>query len=250
MRGNFPSTSFFTLSDLDINLRRQAIEYNAALLSRLHRRTLTAIENAFSRAILVRMNGLCFVKTSELDNLLRTGSSGAANYLWQQGIDGYSSPATPHTLDGELYISGPDFCGLLDARIQSTIGKNNLYLKYVRAIYMALTSHSILNDLRTSFASDINEQRNQLKRQRIRRYGITRCEFTDVEFSDASEVQFAHVDSVATAPLHALDIKNGVIILRGIHAELTQRGIHDFAGMYDFCIERGHSTIWAEDFDL
>ncbi|MEZ8619154.1 hypothetical protein AB6D33_25245 [Vibrio splendidus] len=76
----------------------------------------------------------------------------------------------------------------------------------------------------------------------------TYCEFTGTYFSDSSDVEFAHIDSVATAPLRANDIHNGVIILKEIHTELTKRFIHDFEGMYDFCKDMGYYTDWADDF--
>lgn len=249
MTTNLPSTHFYTLANLDIDLRQQVVEYNMALLNCLSSRTLSAIKNAFTRGVLVWRNGLCYIKVSELNNLLRT-SSGASNYYWQQGIAGYSSPSVPHTLGGDIYISGPDFFGLLDARIQSTTGTINLYLKYVRALYISITSSPTFNDLRSSFVGDINGQRSQLKNQRISRYGINCCEFTGVVIFDTSTVQFAHVESVVTAPLLALNIDNGVIILKEIHAELTRLGVQDFAGMYDFCVRNNYSITWAENYDL
>lgn len=136
MTANLPSNNFYTLADLEINLRNELIEYNNALLNLLNSRTLSAIKNAFNRSVLVLQNGLCYVNVSELNNLLRTSNSGAANYYWQQGIPGIVSPSAPRTLTGNIYISGSDFFGLLDARIQLTTGTTNLYLKYVRAIYI------------------------------------------------------------------------------------------------------------------
>ncbi|WP_323939739.1 hypothetical protein [Aeromonas caviae] len=247
---NLPSTHFYTLASLDIKLQNEIIEYNNALLNTLSSKTLSAIKNAFSRRILVWQNGLCYVKVSELNNLLRTGSSGAENYYWQQGISGYSSPSSPHELGGDIYISGPDFFGLLDARIQLTAGKTHLYLKYVRALYISITSSSIISDLRTSFSININNQRGELKEQRISYYNIQQCEFTNNIFTNNSQVQFAHIESVTTAPLLALNIDNGVIIFKHIHADLTRLGIHDFAGMYDYCIQNNYSTVWAEKYNL
>lgn len=189
-----------------------------------------------------------YIKISELSNLLRTGNSGADNYMWQYGISGYSSPSIPHTLGNDICITGPDFFGLLDARIQLTVGRINIYLKYVRALYLAITVLPIFNDLRSAFVGDIDNQRSQLKEQRISKYDIRQCEFTGRTFNSSSEVQFAHVDSVATSPLQALNINNGVIIFKCIHAELTKLGIHDFAGMYDYCQRNSYSTVWAENY--
>ncbi|OPB21768.1 hypothetical protein [Pseudomonas fluorescens] len=250
MSANFPSTNFYTLGDLDYNVRQQAFEFNSALLDLLSTRTLSTIKNAFNRGVLVWQNGLCYIKVSELSHLLRTGNSGAHNYFWQQGIEGYVSPSLPHSIDGDIYISGPDFCGLLDARISSSFGVSNLYLRYVRAVYQAITTSTILVDLRVAFLDNIDGKRNQLKDQRVTRYGITCCEFSGIAFLKLSEVQFAHVESVTTSPLQALNIDNGVVILREIHAELTRLGVHDFAGMYDYCQQNSYSTEWADYYEL
>lgn len=244
------SSNIYSLSDLEINLNREADTINMALLEVLNSRTLTSIKNAFTRSIVVMNNGWIYVKVDELHHLLRTGNSGADAYYWQYGFNGYSSPSTPHYFGNEIYISGPDFCSLLEARIGSSVGKSHLYLKYVRAIYMQLTSLPIIFDLRSTFTLEIEERRSQLKRMRISTYGITCCEFTGQQFLNESDVDFAHVQSVATAPLIALNIDNGVIILKSIHTELTRSRIHDFAGMYDYCIHNNLNINWAENYNL
>lgn len=250
MTNNLPSTHIYNLAELGFELKNQVIQFNDALINSLNSSTLSAIRNSFSRAILVTNYGFCYVKISELKHLLRTGNSGAEKYLWQTGIPGYSSPASPYSLDDNLCISGPDFCGLIDARIHLSRGKLNLYLRYVRAIYESIAQSSNIVDLRSLLIDDIASQRNKLKEQRILRYNICRCEFTGIRFNSLSEVQFAHIESVVTSPLNALNIDNGVIILRELHRELTRDGIHDFAGMYDYCCQRNYSIIWAENFNL
>ncbi|HIH8979757.1 TPA: hypothetical protein ACYUTM_004918 [Serratia marcescens] len=250
MSTNFPSSNFYTLTALDINMHQHTIEFNPALLDCLSSRTLTGIKNSFERSILVWRNGLCYIKISELKNLLRTSNSGAHNVYVRQGIDGYVSPSNSYEIDNELYISGPDFSGILDFRINSSYGNTHLYLKYVRTIYQSISALSVITELRTSFIHQINSQRNQLKTQRINSNNISQCEFSGYVFSNLSEVQFAHIESVTTSPLLALDINNGVIICNHIHAELTRDGIHDFAGMYDFCIANDYSTLWADNYAL
>lgn len=246
MTTNFPSTHFYTLNELDVNLQNQIIDFNNKVLSNLHTATLSTIRNAFYRAMLVYPNGACFVHVTELANLLRTGN-GAHNILWQHGLAGYASPSQPYNIGDNIYISGPDFCSLLDARLMVTSGTKNLYLKYVRSIYQAITSSSQITNLRTIFVENMISRRSDLKRERISAYSITECEFSGEPIRNLDEVVFAHIDSVATAPLRALDIRNGVIILREIHDELTNLQIHDFAGMYDFCISNNLDTTWAYD---
>lgn len=250
MTTNFPSTLFSTLASLDIDTRNQVVNMNSALLTTLNSSALSTIKNAFVRGVLVWQNGMFYIKISELNHLLRTGNSGAHNYYWQHGMQGYASPSTPYTINNEIYISGPDFCSLLEARIHSSTGKANLYLRYTRALYQELTGHSIIGDLRNTFHMEINQARSGLKSSRIQQKSITHCEFSNTEITNSNQVQFAHIDSVVTAPLKALDIENGVIILTTIHAQLTAQGIHDFEGMYDFCIANNYSTNWADNYPL
>ncbi|EIX9713468.1 hypothetical protein ABLU85_19015 [Klebsiella sp. GG_Kp154] len=250
MSTNFPSSNFYTLTALDINMHQHTIEFNPALLDRLSSRTLTGIRNSFERSILVWENGLCYFKISELNNLLRTSNSGAHNVYVRQGVNGYVSPSNSYEIDNELYISGPDFSSLLDFRINSSYGDTHLYLKYVRTVYQSISALSVLNELRTSFVRQIDSQRNQLKTQRIISNNIRQCEFSGHVFSHLSEVQFAHIESVTTSPLLALNINNGVIICNHIHANLTREGIHDFAGMYEFCRTHNYSTLWADNYVL
>jgi hypothetical protein len=246
MTTNFPSTNFYTLEDLDVNLKKQIIDFNIKVLDNLNASTLTTIRNAFSRAMRVYPNGACFIHIVELANLLRTGT-GAHSVLWQHGLEGYVSPSQQYNIGDDIYISGPDFCSLLDARLMVTSGTNNLYLKYVRSIYQAITSSSQIANLRTIFVENINSRRSNLKRERISAYSIKECEFSGEAIQNLDEVVFAHIESVATSPLRALDIRNGVIILKEIHDELTNLQIHDFAGMYDFCKSRNLNTSWAYD---
>jgi len=247
---NFPISDFHSLSALDINLNHQVVDFNAFLLDGLNRNTLTTIRNSFNSGMLVRINGMSYLKATGLSQLLRTGNSGAHNIYVQQGIQGYVSPSTTYSIDNEMYISGSDFCGILDARINSTYGKTNLYLRYVRSIYQSIMSLPIVSDFRVSFIHEINTRRNDLKLQRISLKNITCCEFSGVFYSSKSQVQFAHIESVTSSPMNALNIENGVIILNEIHAELTRLGIHDFAGMYDFCQARSYLTTWADNYNL
>lgn len=248
MSQNLPSTQVYSLEDVKVDVRSQMIDFNKALLDTLHQKTLSEIKNAFTNAAIVANYGAMYFKVEQLDRLLRTGNSGAAGYMWQHGIPGFSSGATSYVFGQDICISGADFLGLVEARIQTTFGKRSIYLKYVRALYFAISSLSVFQDLRTVFASNIEQQRVQLKAQRIAAYHVHCCEFTGHQFASQSEVQFAHIDSVVTNPLQALNIDNGVIIFREIHAQLTDLNIHDFAGMYDFCEQNDYSTNWADNY--
>jgi len=64
-------------------------------------------------------------------------------------------------------------------------------------------------------------------------------------FAKDSDVKFAHIESVVVNPFKALDLDNGVIILKNIHANLTRLNIHTFEQLYLFCKENHYSTDWA-----
>ncbi|MCP1273193.1 hypothetical protein NKW43_05775 [Gluconobacter albidus] len=250
MTFNFPSTRFYSLEDLDCDINRLEINISQAIIDQLHSNTLTSIKNAFKAATSVWENGSIYINVEYLGHLLRTGNSGAANFYWRQGIEGLVSPSNPYTINNGVYISSADFCGLVDARLRFSTGKTRVYLEYIRAIYHALSSNDCINSLRNIYVSNVESQRNTLKSDRIRSLKITRCEFSGQYIKNCADIEFSHIESVSTNPMRALDINNGVIILKSIHREITNLCLHDFASIYDFCEERGYSTLWADNFKL
>lgn len=213
------------------------------LLSNNHLKT---IENAFMKNTRVGSNGLIYLKIRGLSSILRTGASGAERYFVYQGVDGVIAPAEIISIDGEEYISGPALTALLDFRISSSMGKKKMYLKYSRDIYEYIRELNDVISIREIYIEDIENSRKYLKYDRIKKYNISCCEFSGIKFEKKSEVEFAHIESVVTSPHLAQNIDNGLIILKQIHAELTRRQIHDYKGMFNFCIENGYSTDWAK----
>lgn len=241
---NLPSTQVYSLNDVGIELRNTLINLSDIVINQLTQRHVKAIINAFNNGVKVNNNGAIYIAISYLHTLLRT-EPGAANRMWQDGISSYVSGADSHNINNELYISGPDFIGLVDARIQLSYGKTKLYLQYIQAAYYSLTSHQSINDIRTAYAHSIETMRSKLKKERIKEFCIRHCEFSGKEFFDDRQVEFAHIASVSTSPDTALDINNGVIILKEYHRELTRRHIHDRQGMYNYCEENNFSIEWA-----
>ena len=241
---NLPSTQVYSLNDVGIELRNTLINLSDIVINQLADKHVKAIINAFNNGIRINNNGAIYIAISYLHTLLRT-EVGAANRMWQDGISSYVSGADSHNINNDLYISGPDFIGLVDARIQLSYGKTKLYLQYIQAAYYSLTSHPLINDIRTAYAHTIETMRSKLKKERIKHFFIRHCEFSGREFFNDREVEFAHIDSVSTSPSTALDINNGVIILREYHTELTRRHIHNREGMYNYCEENNFSTEWA-----
>lgn len=209
------------------------------LLSKNH---LQIIKNAFLNNTKIASNGLVYLKIKGLAQILRTGAS---NYFVYQGVDGIISPAEVISIDGEEYISGSTLAGLLDYRISTTLGRTKTYLKFSRQIYQMIGELDSINTVRTIYLHDIEKNRKELKKARIKKYNIVACEFSRNKFDNNSDVEFAHIRSVITNPHLASDVDNGVIILKHIHAELTSLNIHDYEGMYNYCVRKGYSTDWA-----
>ncbi|OSA95248.1 UNVERIFIED_ORG: hypothetical protein B2H93_06045 [Clostridium botulinum] len=212
------------------------------LLSSNHLKT---IENAFIKNTRVGSNGIIYLRIKGLANILRTGASGAERYFVYQGIDGVIAPAEIISIDGEEYISGPALMALLDYRISSSIGKRKMYLKYSKDIYEYIRELNDVINMREIYVENIENSRKTLKDKRIEKYNIFCCEFSGIKFTNTSEVEFAHIESVVTSPHLANNIDNGVIILSEIHAELTRGKIHNYKGMFDFCVENSYRTDWA-----
>jgi hypothetical protein len=213
----------------------------------LNKKHLASIINAFYLNTRIASNGLVYLRIKGIAQVLRTGASGAERYLIYNGVDGVVPEAEIMAINGEEYISGPSLAALLDYRM-STVpgGKTKSYLKFSESIYRIIKNHHRVQDIRDIYLDDINKNRKYLKKERINTYNINKCEFSGVMFNSNSDVEFAHIESVVTNPFRALDINNGVIILKEIHAELTRRNIHNLEGMYNYCIENRYSTDWCQ----
>lgn len=244
MTSNLPSVIYHQLNDL---IERPEINHVANAATRaLDQGHVTSIVNSFFVNTKVCVNGVPYIKISGLSSILRTGNSGAERPLIYQGMAGILAPAEIIEIDGEEHISGPSLRAVLDARIAFTDGRTKQYLRVSMQAYEKIIALSQVNDLKELFLDDIRNNRPLLKSQRIAEYNITQCEFSGKIFNDFTDVEFAHIESVVTQPLLALDINNGVIILKSIHRELTNQGIHGYEGMYNFCIQNNYSTNWTE----
>lgn len=243
MTDNLPSVVYHQLNDL---IDRPEINHIAnAATSVLNQGHVTSIVNSFFVNTKICVNGVPYIKINGLSSILRTGNSGAERPLIYQGMAGTLSPAAIIEIDGEEHISGPSLRAALDARIAFADGRTKQYLRVSMQAYERIITISQVADLKELFLDDIRNNRPLLKNQRIAEYHITQCEFTGQIFNNSKEVEFAHIESVITQPLLALDINNGVIILKSIHRELTDQGIHNYESMYKFCVQNNYSTNWA-----
>lgn len=243
MTKNLPSVVYEPLRDL---IERPELNYIADIATNaLNTGHITGIINAFFLNTKICVNGVPYIKISGLSTILRTGNSGAERPLIYQGMLGVLPPATIIEVDSEEHISGPSLKALIDARIAFTDGKTKNYLQVAMQTYDKIVNLSQVRDLKEVFLDDIRNNRSLLKNRRIFEYGITQCEFSGLLFTNRNEVEFAHIESVITQPLLALDIDNGVIIMKAIHRELTRLGIHDYQRMYQFCLDNNYSTNWG-----
>jgi hypothetical protein len=244
MTQNLPSVIYHPLNELT---QRQELDLviNAAF-SALNTGHITAIVNAFFVNTKICVNGIPYLKVSGLSTILRTGNSGAERPLIYQGMSGVISASEIVDIEGVEHISGPTLRALIDTRMSQTTGRTRQYLLVAMESYERILNLSQVRDLKELFLDDIRNNRSLLKTQRIAECNIIACEFTGAIFTSRQEVEFAHIESVVTNPLLALNINNGVIILKTIHQILTRSGIHGFEGMYNFCVENNYSTVWAD----
>ena len=223
----------------------------SALIDSLDKGTLTSIRNAFLDSIITSNAGELFINIDKINILLRTGNSGGELSMIRNGYGRLVSPTRSHTINGTKSISGFDFKALIEARMHISSSRNqrqNLYLRYVHQLVEYLIYHPTLRDYHNLYADEVERYRPRLKQQRIQLYRITHCEFTGKYISNNVDVEFAHIDSVVTTPHKAINVDNGVIILKSIHSDMTRRHIHTFEDMLDYCIDNNYNTLWADSY--
>ncbi|WP_175948380.1 hypothetical protein [Burkholderia pyrrocinia] len=244
MTQNLPAVVYHSLNQLtQRNELELVIQGTFSALSATH---ISAIVNAFFVSTKICVNGIPYIAIGSLSVILRTGNSGAERPLVYQGVRGVVSAAEIIEIDGVEHISGPTLRSLIDMRMLQTDGRTKAYLQVAMQSYDRIINLSQVRDLKELFLDDIRNNRPLLKTQRIGELNISCCEFTGTPFFSQQQVEFAHIESVVTNPMLALDINNGVIILKEIHRELTRLDIHDYDGMYTFCQSRGYSTAWSD----
>lgn len=244
MTQNLPSVIYLPLNELT---QRNELDLVLKVASRvLNEGHITAIVNAFFINTKICINGIPYLKVNGLSTILRTGNSGSERPLIYQGMPGVISAAEIVEIQGVEHISGPTLRGLIDTRLSQATGKTKQYLLIAMASYERILNLSQVRDLKEVFLDDIRNNRPLLKTQRIAEYNITTCEFSEVTFVNRLDVEFAHIESVVSNPMLALNVNNGVIILKSIHQVLTRRGIHGYEGMYNFCLENNYLTDWAD----
>ncbi|MGE8705363.1 MAG: hypothetical protein ACN6O5_22005 [Achromobacter sp.] len=220
-------------------------DISCAMQDQLDRGSIDSIIRALYVNTKICVNGVPFIKVQGIADIVRTGNSGLERALIYQGLRGFLPRSEIVSIDGFDHISGHSLCAILDSRIASRNGKTKQYLQIALNLYYRILDLGSVRDLKELFQEEIENKRSSLKVERIRVYRIDKCEFTESPIHDFSSVQFAHLDSVVYNPNRALDINNGVIILREIHADMTRRGINSYEETYSYCEEKKYSLKWA-----
>lgn len=220
-------------------------DISGAAIDQLDKGNVESIAKALHANTKICVNGIPFIKVQGIADIIRTGNSGLERALIYQGLPGFLPRSEIVSIDGKDHISGHCLVAILDSRIASRSGKTKQYLMIALSLYNKILNSGVVRDLKEMFLEEIESKRATLKAERIKAYNIMSCEFTGQRFFDYSSVQFAHIDSVVYNPSRALDINNGVIILREIHADMTRRGIHTYEETYSYCEEMGYDLEWA-----
>lgn len=237
------SVQYYNLNELSDPLAISKI--SQAVLDQLDRGNVDAIAKAFYLNTKICVNGIPYIKVSGIADIIRTGNSGLERALIYQGVAGILAKSEVISIDGFDHISGPSLVAILDTRIAFKVGKTKQYLMIALSLYNTVLNNPGVRDLKEMFVDEIEKRRPGLKSERIKTFSITHCELTNTLITDLSQVQFAHIDSVVYQPAKALDISNGIIILKNIHSDMTRRGINSYEEMYQYCLDKGYSTQWA-----
>lgn len=249
---NPPSIRYSSLSDLDFNNQDlDNVKIADMILQQLNQGTLTRIKNALENSVLISNFGELLISVDKLNDLFRTGNSGAEAIFIRKGIGNSVSPSNMINIENSFYISVFDFEAILSNRIDSASmcgGRKYQYLCYVKRLLEYLKNHSIYRDVRNLYQSQVDEYRPQLKKERYNLLENKCCEFSKCRIDNLADFEFAHIQSVVTNPRNALNVYNGVLIHRDYHRALTNNQVHDFEGMYEYCEVNRLDLEWAEQY--
>ncbi len=212
----------------------------------LSQATITTINNQIQHhTIIDTRSGIFYFRIKGIHHILRT-TKGLANTLIRKGVPNILS-ATTQIIEYESkeYISQTDLQSIFSYCQDVSKDKRTIYLKYTQTYTNMLKDLEYTKNLKRVMMDNI-AKRTKLKKTKIKQENITKCQFSDKVFSDDSEVEYAHIDAVAYRPDMASDLRNGVIILKEIHEELTRLEIYTFEAMYAFCEENNYRLEWAK----
>ncbi|OON93214.1 MAG: hypothetical protein ATN31_06870 [Candidatus Epulonipiscioides saccharophilum] len=214
-----------------------------------HRSTLTSINNQIkNHSIIDPKTGILYFRVEGIHNILRT-SPGIARNLVYQGVppELNASPIINH--NSKDYISQSSLMAILDYSISFSTGSKTRYMNYVTTSIGLFKTFEYLKNIRNKIAKNTRYSKSKMKSKKIKIDKIDRCQFTNKVFKSVREVEFAYIDSSYDQSSLIGDIKNGVIILKEIHAEMNKQNINDFVAMYKFCEKNNYDLSWTEKID-
>jgi hypothetical protein len=115
------------------------------------------------------------------------------------------------------------------------------------AIFTRLLIEPELEKRRAIYAEKLQRKRVKLKKARMKYLAIKADELTGQPITER-EAQFSHVMAVSLFPEFALEVWNGLIIDRTLHAQLTARGVLDDNDLLRECEQRQWNTDWHPEF--
>jgi hypothetical protein len=242
---NYPAKNYYSLN----KFRIPDIEYYLDEIQKnLHKGTNKSILNAFKEHTIIAKDGSLYIEIKGLSRILRLGSSGAEKHLVYNNPLSNTFPYL-NKVNNKEHVNDSFLLLLLNERKKRTNGKTKKYLEVSENILHNLPNLPEIKEQKEIYLEEFEASRKKLKSERIEKYNIEYCEFSGQQIVDYSEVEFAHIDSVAThpEPEKSLNIDNGVIILKQIHKELTKNKFLVFEEMYQFCKDNNYSTKWADN---
>ncbi|WP_305767512.1 hypothetical protein [Candidatus Epulonipiscium viviparus] len=215
-----------------------------------NKNTLTAINNQIqNHTIIDSKTGILYFRVEGIHNILRTKPGIARNLIYQGNPPQLQAVTSVVVHNDKDYISQPSLMAILDYSDALSGGTKGRYINYVNTSIRLFKTFEYIRHLKYKFLGDMISSRATLKNKKIKSEKITQCQFTNTPFKNKKDVEFAHIDAVAYKPNLATDIRNGVIVLKSIHTEMTKQEINDFNAMYKFCVDNNYDLKWAEKVD-
>ncbi|MGL4991486.1 MAG: hypothetical protein ACRCYE_14570 [Sarcina sp.] len=204
------------------------------------KRTFTQIRNACNE-VLGDKFGNVYIKTSYLDVILRTKKFVVNEILFNMPDD------EKVYCDGETYVKYGHIMKLISERLQCVgSSKTREYLLLVEEFLLNIRDSEKLLTFRNQIESDYKSEINRLKGKRKRKYNLIYDELTGEKLRWGS--QFSHIRAKSAYPAVALNIENGLIVNKEIHAEITKRGIANEEDLLVLCKKNRWNTSWYKTF--
>lgn len=205
----------------------------------LNNRTVKAIKNAFDKAILDK-RGWIWIEEESIHSLLRVKTKADARYYMEKVPKEYE-----RSINGKKYIRGFTFIAIINKFIEEK--GNNKYLPLVNDYYNCINESNDVKVVKMEYARFLKEEKKKLKAKRIKKYKIKVDELTGKKINKKT-CEFSHIRSVSVYQEYSDNIENGLIVNKETHDEITMKVINDEDELYDFCLTKGWSLSWYDNY--